>query len=256
MSSQMSDASQIGAEIEAASALLQQAENMDQYLEQVFQIFDMYGLGHGCLHAMHRNYSPSQALWRVTPDEVTEACSYLIEKENHPAIILGKGRHFPFNMFQFREQFEDDQDIQALYEAFELNGVVNAYGLPIQTAERGTFVFVVARPGSPIETVELLTLQAICSNAVNGIQQFTDRVSNSRSQGKLADSERDMLLAIANGATITTISEKLRIGELTVRLKVDHIIEKLSAQNVSHAIVLMLIEGEIALEEISSSRLQ
>ena len=250
MSKQASSAAELGANIDSITENLEQAQDLDEYLEQVFRIFDIYGLGHGCLHSVHHRYTPSQALWRVTPDEVTSACSHLVKTENHPAISLGKNRHFPFDLFDFRDQFKDDSDVEALYAAFEKNGVNNAYGLPIQTANRGTFVFVVARPASAIETVELLTLQAICSNAVNGVQQFAEPEHDQELPSKLSDSDRKILFSIATGESITTISKELNVSELTISLKLDHIVERLSAQNVSHAIVLLLIEGELRLDDL------
>ncbi|MEP1206422.1 MAG: helix-turn-helix transcriptional regulator [Rhizobiaceae bacterium] len=235
---------------------IEQARSRDQYMEQVFRVFTIYGLGHGCLHSVNQDYSPAQALWRVTPDDVTSACSYLVETKNHPAVRLGENRHFAFDLFDFRDQFSDDPDVESLYRAFENNGVFHAYGLPIQTVDSGTFVFVVARVGSAIDTVELLTLQAICSNAVNGVQQFVRRPCEDSIPQKLTAPERQLLLATAGGSTITEISEKSNLSELTVRSKVDHIVEKLGARNVSHAIILSLIEGEIGLEEVTVNRLQ
>ncbi|NRB32096.1 MAG: hypothetical protein HRU27_16015 [Rhizobiaceae bacterium] len=238
-------------DIQEAAISLESSQSMDEHLEQVFKVFDLFGVGHGCLHALNETYSPSQALWRVTPPDVTSACSYLIETNKHPAVRLGKTRHFAFDLFDFRDNFEGDPDVDALYEAFEQNGVAQAYGLPIQTKDRGTFVFVVARPGAPIDTVELLTLQAICSNAVNGVMQFVPRPCEQGMAGKFSGDEKRILTGIAHGKDMADIADEAAVSELALRSKVDHIVKKAGARNISHAVVLSLIEGEISLEELS-----
>lgn len=234
-----------------AADTLAKSQDKDEHLQQVFKVFDLFGVGHGCLHSLNESYSPSQALWRVTPPDVTSACSYLVETNKHPAIKLGKNRHFAFNVFDFRENFDGDPDVEALFQAFEANNVHQAYGLPIQTKDRGTFVFVVARPGAPIETVELLTLQAICSNAVNGVLQFIPRPCDQGKTKKITASEKQILTAIAGGKDIGDVANEANISELTLRTKIDHIVQKVGAQNISHAVVLMLVEGDLLLEEFS-----
>ena len=231
---------------------LEVVNSADSCLDQIHQIFDMYGLGHGCLHTFGKNYDPSSALWRVTPDDVTEACCYLIQENKHPAISLGIDRHFPFDLFDFRDSFSNDKDIEALFVAFENNGLNHAYGLPIQTMDHGNFVFIVGRPGSAIETVELLTLQTICTNAVNKVQQFKKIPSDAKLAKKLSSNERQMLLSIARGESKSIISDKLKISELTLNLMLKNIHKKLGAHNTSHAVILSLIEGEFDLKDCNS----
>ena len=67
-----------GTALALAAAQLEQSTNAEQAFEQVYRIFDICGLGHGCLHALNEDYTPTQALWRVTPDDVTSACSNLV----------------------------------------------------------------------------------------------------------------------------------------------------------------------------------
>lgn len=225
------------------------AESRQEYFDQVHRVFDIYGLGHGCLHTLGNAYTPSEALWRVTPDDITAACSYLVTANKHPAIILGQKKHFAFDMFEFRDDFDGDPDVEALFSAFEANGLKHAYGLPINTRDHGSYVFVVARPGDKIETVELLTLQAICTNAVNGIKQFEKRPCETNRESKLSSKEKRLLISIAKGSSTIDLADALRLSETTVQLMLSGIVLKLKAQNVSHAIVLALIEGEIGLVE-------
>ena len=234
-------------------SLLETAVTKENYLDQVHQIFDIYGLGHGCLHNLGATYAPSEALWRVTPDDVTIACSNLIKMDKHPAIKLGKNRHFAFDLFDFRETFNNDPDVEALYTAFEANGLNQAYGLPIQTTDRGTFIFVIGRPNSPIETVELLTLQTICSNAVNKVHQFEARPCAANKTGKLTKQEMQLLIAIAKGKSLPDVSDEIGLSEITVRSMTNNILSKYKAQNVSHAIILALVEGEFELVDCIST---
>jgi DNA-binding CsgD family transcriptional regulator len=236
-------------ELDAVVSDIELAETKAQYFDQVHRIFDIYRLGHGCLHTLGNAYSPAEALWRVTPDDVTAACSKLIATNKHPAIILGQKRHFAFDMFEFRNSFGGDADVEALFNAFEANGLKHAYGLPINTREHGSYVFVIARPGDKIETVELLTLQAICTNAVNGIKQFEKRSCDATKELKLSSKERQLLIAVAKGNSTTDLANALRLSETTIQLMLSSIVLKLNGQNISHAIVLALIEGEIGLED-------
>lgn len=236
-------------ELELVVSELGSADSREEYLDQVHRIFDIYGLGHGCLHTLGDAYTPSEALWRVTPDDVTAACSYLVTAKKHPAIILGQKRHFAFDMFDFRSHFEGDPDVEALFLAFEANGLKHAYGLPINTREHGSFIFVIARPGDRIETVELLTLQAICTNAVNGIKQFEKRPCETIKESKLSSKEKRLLISVAKGNSTTDLANALRLSETTIQLMLSSLVLKLNGQNISHAIVLALIEGEIGLSE-------
>lgn len=228
---------------------LEAVKSVDSCLDQVHQIFDIYGLGHGCLHTFGKAYDSSSALWRVTPNDVTDACSYLIQENKHPALRLGKDRHFPFDLFDFRDNFSNDQDVEALFVAFENNGLNHAYGLPIQTLDQGSFVFVVGRAGSAMETVELLTLQTICTNAVNKVQQFKQKPCEAQFTKRLSVSERQVLLSIAKGETKLHIAEEFNMSELALNLMLKNINKKLSAHNTSHAIILSLIVGEFDLQD-------
>ncbi|MEM9574423.1 MAG: LuxR C-terminal-related transcriptional regulator [Pseudomonadota bacterium] len=236
-------------ELDLLVSELNTAESKQEYFDQVHRIFDIYGLGHGCLHTLGNAYSPAEALWRVTPDDVTAACSYLVTANKHPAIILGKKRHFAFDMFEFRHHFDGDPDVEALFDAFEANGLKHAYGLPINTREHGSFVFVIARPGDAIETVELLTLQAICTNAVNGVKQFEKRPCEANKESKLTNKEKRLLISLAKGNSVTHLANTLKLSETTIQLLISSLVLKLNGQNISHAIVLALIEGEIGLAE-------
>ena len=238
-----------GPSIDELVSNVEAATSLDLCLEQVHQIFDIYSVGHGCLHTVGNAYSPSSALWRVTPDAVTQACSHLITQNKHPAVKLGAGRHFPFDMFDYRAHFADDRDVEALFQAFEANGLNHAYGIPIQTVDHGAFVFVVGRPGSPIETVELLTLQTICTNAVNKVRQFTTRPCDSTKSCKLSSAEREILISLARGNSKAVTADRFEVSEHALAVMLEKIIQKIGAQNVSHAIVLALIDGEFSLED-------
>ena len=241
-------------ELDVVVSNLKSAESKQEYFDQVHRIFDIYGLGHGCLHTLEDAYTPAEALWRVTPDDITAACSYLVTANKHPAIILGQKRHFAFDMFEYRSNFDGDPDVEALFAAFEANGLKHAYGLPINTRDHGSFVFVIARPGNKIETVELLTLQAICANAVNEIKQFETRPCDKNKESKLSGKEKRLLISIAKGTSISDLANALRLSETTIQLMLSSIVLRLNGQNISHAIVLALIEGEIGLTDCRPDR--
>ena len=243
------DTAIVESELDEVVSELRSADSREQYFDQVHRIFDIYGLGHGCLHTLGDAYTPDEALWRVTPDDVTAACSYLVTANKHPAIILGKKRHFAFDMFEYRNNFDGDPDVEALFTAFEANGLKHAYGLPINTREHGSFVFVIARPGDKIETVELLTLQAICTNAVNGVKQFERRPCEANKDSKLTAKEKRLLISVAKGNSNSDLAKTLSLSETTIQLMLGNVVQKLKGQNISHAIVLALIEGEIGLSD-------
>ena len=232
---------------------LDSTQTFRECLAQVHAVLDIYQVGHGCLHSLSDPLAPNEALWRVTPEDVTFACSSLINSKKHPALIVGKEKHFPFNLFDYRDQFLGDSDVELLYEAFENNGLTSAYGLPIQ-AEAGAYVFVVGRPGGPIGLTELLALQTICRNAVDTIVQFKGRHCERQSPRILTADQRRVLIAVAKGMGTRTIGHYLSIPEDTVATMQDQIVDTLGAANVRHAIVLALIAGEFTLDDCAPDR--
>ena len=187
---------------------LDDTQSLSECLAEVRAVLDIYQVGHGCLQSLNAPLSPNEALWRVTPPDVTIACSSLIKLRRHPALVIGKSRHFPVDLFDFRDQFDGDPDTEALFRAFENNGLSEVYGLPIQS-ESGTFVFVVGRPGEAINLTELLALQTICHNAINKIVQFKHR-PRGKAVAILTNDQRRVLIAVAKGMDVTTISHYLK----------------------------------------------
>ena len=232
---------------------LTSTQSFRECLAQVHAVLDIYQVGHGCLHSLSDPLAPNEALWRVTPDDVTLACSSLISMMKHPAIIIGREKHFPFDLFDYRDQFRTDPDVEMLYEAFENNGLTSAYGLPIQT-EAGTYVFVVGRPGGPINLTELLALQSICRNAINRIVQFKKRPCERKTPRVLTSDQCRVLIAVAKGMGSRTIGQYLSLHEDEIATMQDQIVDKLGAANVRHAIVLALIAGEFTLEDCAPDR--
>lgn len=223
------------------------ATNEETYLKQVYEIFEIYELAHGCLLNSEADGQFSDALWRKAPKDISEICASLINAGKHPAIQLGKNRQFPFDLFDFRNTVFHDPDIEALYASFSDNGIEHAYGIPIQTQNNETYVFVVARPGPPLETVELLALQTICANAVQRVQQFNPRPCDANRTKKLSDQERHILMSIAKGTSRLRLSKIMGISMDEFDSLTNNILSKFKANNVSHAIVLALIEGEFGL---------
>jgi len=231
-------------------AQLGASHNEESYLKQVYQIFEIYGIAHGCLLSSKTKNKFSEALWRKVPNDIAEICHLLICEDKHPAIQLGKNRQFPFDLFDFRNSVFHDPDIEDLYVAFSKNDIEHAYGLPIQTANDGTYVFMVARPGPPIDTLELLALQTICANAVQKVQQFTPRPCDVNRIKKLSERERQVLISIAKGTSTARLSHATGIPQAEFDASINDVMSKFKAYNVSHAIVLALIEGEFALTDL------
>lgn len=234
---------------------LDDTQSLSECLAQVRAVLDLYQVGHGCLQSLHAPLSPNEALWRVTPPDVTLACSSLIKLKRHPALVIGKTRHFPFDLFDFRDQFSGDPDTEALYQAFENNGLAEVYGLPIQS-ETGTFVFVVGRPGEAISLTELLALQTICHNAINKIVQFKHRPRGSEATAILTSDQRRVLIAVAKGMDIAMSSDYLDLPQATVAMVQEQVVDQLGAANIRHAIVLALIAGEFTLDDCSPDQPQ
>ncbi|MEM7747376.1 MAG: hypothetical protein AAF346_03930 [Pseudomonadota bacterium] len=219
-------------------------------MAQVRAVFDLYQVGHGCLQTLDDELEPSEALWRVTPDDVTSACSQLVKTKKHPALLIGKSRHFPFNMMDYREHFQGDPETDALFEAFANNGLSAVYALPIRTPA-GVYVFVVGRPNDTIDLTELLALQTICTNALNKIVQFKKRPCDNSVPYILTNNQRRVLIALARGMDRTTIARTHCLSEDTVALIEQQIVDDLGAANARHAIVLSLIAGELSLEDFA-----
>ena len=130
---------------------------------------------------------------------------------------------------------------------------MQAYGLPIQT-ESGAYVFVVGRPGGPINMTELLALQTICRNAINRIVQFKNRPCEKQSPRLLTNGQRQVLIAVAKGMDASMIGEYLKFPGETVTTMQNQIVDILGAANVRHAIVLALIAGEFTLDDCAPNR--
>lgn len=227
---------------------LDEAVSLEDCMQQVRSVFDLYLIGHACLQSLNDSTAPSDALWRMLPKDVSAICNGLVEKDKHPALITGKDRHFPYNLFDFRCQFSSDPEIDAFYEACQNHGVNALYGLPIAT-EVGAYIFVVGRPGAKMSLPELLALQSICSNAVNMVSQFTNNPDDHPIDAHLTDAQKQVLIGVARGMDNETIARSLDMGSDTVAVIQDQIVDSLGAANSRHAIVLSLIAGELTLED-------
>ena len=42
----------------------------EEYLEKVYQIFEIYGLGHGCLQVYNHELATVNGIWRAMPDSI------------------------------------------------------------------------------------------------------------------------------------------------------------------------------------------
>ncbi len=223
----------------------------EEYLEKVYQIFEIYGLGHGCLQVYNHELATVNGIWRAMPDSIAEICTQVTLSGSHPAVKLSKNRNFPFDLFDFKQHFEDEDELNTFYSELEKHGFDHVYGLPIHTGE-SIFVFIVARHEARVDTVELLTLQAICSNAVNNILKLEPNPVAPDKPCKLTENERIALISIAKGDSIPAAATRLELSEMTMNLIVEGAIEKLGARNTSHAILLSIIEGEFGLSDCIS----
>ena len=88
-------------------------------------------------------------------------------------------------------------------------------------------------------------------NAVNGVMQFVPRPCEQDTARKISADEKRILTGIAHGKDMADIADEAAVSALPLRSKIDHIVKKVGARNISHAVVLSLIEGEISLEELS-----
>lgn len=227
---------------------LDSSKSLEECMAQVRAVFDLYEVGHGCLQTLNNEITPSEALWRVTPDDVTTACSRLVRLKKHPALMAGQNRHFPFNLLDFRDHFSGDPDIDALYESFDNNDLIAVYALPIK-AKSGTYVFVVGRPNETMALTELLALQTICTNAINKVVQFKRRPCDNEIQRILTSGQKKVLIGLAKGMDDSTIARTLDMSEQTIATLTQQVIETLGAANARHAIILSLISGELTLQE-------
>lgn len=222
------------------------SDSQEECLQKVHQIFDIYGLGHACLQRKARENSTINPVWRNVPPEVAHECNGLTVTGKHPAARIAKNRQFPFDMFDFRSVFSDEEDIEALYVAFENNKIHHAYGLPVHTPDE-TFVFVVGKLKDAIPTSELLALQAICIHAANQMLNLEPLPYDTTKLQKLTAREREMLISAAKGQSNQEVAEQYDYSENSIALMFTQIAKRLGANNISHAIVLALIEGEIEL---------
>jgi len=225
---------------------LDKTNQREAYLETVCKIFDMFGLGHACIAASKTASQSLIPLWRVIPNSVGAACSNLTNNGRHPAIELAKHRYFPFDLFEFRKQFSDDYEVDALFTAFENSRIFHVYGLPIHSHNGDLFVFVVGRASEEICMPELLSLQAICSNAVNHILTLERRPSETK---KLDKTQTQLLILVSKGNSLSDVALALDLSEVSIEIMKQVIIDKLGASNFAHAMVTALIEGEMALTD-------
>ena len=223
----------------------------EEYLEKVYQVFEIYGLGHGCLQVYNHELATVNGIWRAMPDSIAEICTQVTASGNHPAVKLSKNRNFPFDLFDFRQHFEGDEELSTFFTVLEKHGFDHVYGLPIHTGE-SIFIFIVARHQACVDTVELLTLQAICSNAVNNILKLEPNTVSNGKNNKLTENEKIALVSVAKGDSVASAASRLNLSEVTMNLIVEGAIEKLGARNTSHAIVLAIIEGEFGLSDCIS----
>lgn len=225
---------------------LDRTNQREEYLETVCNIFEMFNLGHACITANKTSSQSLKPLWRAIPNKVGEACSQLTDNGRHPAIELAKDRYFPFDLFEFRRRFSGDLGVDALYSAFEDNGISHAYCLPVHSDNEELFAFVVGREAEEICMPELLSLQAICSNAVNHILSLERRPCETK---KLDQKQTELLILISKGNSLSDVAMAMDLSEVSVEIMKQVIVDKLGAQNFPHAIITALIEGEVALAD-------
>ena len=227
---------------------LDDAISLEDCMEQVRAVFDLYQVGHACLQSLGDEAAPAEALWRILPEDVSKICSGLVEDHKHPAIITGKNRHFPYDLFDFRSHFASDPEVDAFFEACRDHGVSALYALPIAT-ENGSYIFVIGRPNAKMQLTELLALQSICSNAVNLVSQFSKIGLDDDNPGNLTYTQKQVLIGVARGMDNNTIAHSLDMGDDTVAVVQEQIVDSLGAANSRHAIVLSLIAGELTLAD-------
>ncbi len=126
------------------------------------------------------------------------------------------------------------------------------YGLPVHL-EDAIFTFVIGRVGSNIDTVELLTLQAICTNAVKNILQLEPDALSNKTPGKLSAREKSVIISVAQGNSPADIAADLGLTEVTVNIMLNKIVEQLGSRNIPHAILIGIIEGEFGLSDCIGS---
>jgi len=224
------------------------AESREECLTKVQQIFDIYGVGHACLHSEINSAHPAKGLWRSLPDDVSVACTHVSETGKHPALKLSRTRHFPFDIFEFKYLFSDDEDVMTLYAALENNDIHHVYGLPIHFQD-DVYVFAVGRQNESISLVELLTLQTICTNAINSYLKIEPKPCEAGKARKLSNREKEILVSVARGENNLVIAERFGLNEISIGHILDGIVERFGGCNIPHTIILAMIAGEISLSE-------
>ena len=220
----------------------------EEFLEKIFQIFQLCGLDHGCLQTNKQKSAAVTELWRFDSSEVTAACQVLADVGRHPAISLAQNEQFPFDLFDFEGKFAEDSDIASLFSSFRNNDLKHVYCIPVHSRDE-IFVFIIARPNETIDTVELLTFQSICANAINKIFDFEIRPCDAGKNPLLNKSERAALIGVARGETYSQIADSISFSEVTVKALIEGSMVKLGGRNVSHTVLLAIIGGEFGLIE-------
>ncbi len=220
----------------------------EELLEKIFQVFALCNLDHGCLQTNRKKQAAVTELWRFNSPDVTSVCQVLADEGKHPALLIAEDEQFPFDLFDFERKFTADADVEKLFSTLADNGLSHVYCIPVHSGGE-TYVFILARPDEIIDTVELLTFQSICANAVNKILHFEPRPCEAGRTLLLGKRERAALIGVARGETYSQIAEKFGFSELTVRSLIDASIAKLGGRNVSHTILLAIIGGEFGLIE-------
>ena len=180
--------------------------------------------------------------------EILEICETLLASKKHPALVLGKKRHSPFNLFANEQSLSADPDYDAFLETLRADGFKAIFYLPLRMLSGRLFIAAVGTKRRALTAIEARLIHSYCLDAVEKLENRSS--VNFSGRDMLTQRERECLIAAARGLTEKQTAIELSISPNTVHAHLENTRRKLGARNKLSAIMLGLRLGEIMPNEI------
>lgn len=182
------------------------------------------------------------------PEAVRSICDGLFLMNRHPLTKLASEQRLPLPLEAGRALFEDDPLAQSWFDCIEAAlDDRTLVCIPVWSADKQTFAFLLAVDEAAFGAAELLVLQTICQAYVIENERIQQSAGLKKSDYILTARERECLQLSSLGLTEKRIALSIDISPNTVRVHIENAKRRLGAANKSHAIVLAVVHREIDL---------
>ncbi len=224
---------------------------VETFAQKIGRIFTKSKLDHGCIVFENENGAQQKhGDCQPRPSHpINVLCDRLVEKNKHPAPIIARHQHAPFNLFDYEFATSDDYDVNAYFEALRTEGVDFAYFLPFRGAEGTLIATSVTGVKRALSSVELSLIYSYCLEKLDP-HQASPATTVKKKGNILTRRERECLIAAGQGYTEKDTGRLFSISPNTVHAHIENAKRKLRVRNKLHAIITGLQTHEFFAADI------